>query len=373
MAYKTIDSFNFKGKRVIVRIDINSEIKNNKIVPSERFLAPLKTIKELQKKKAKVVLIGHQGRPGSNDFTDFKQHYNILKKHIPKLKFINDVIGFKAVLAIKNLKEGEILLLDNVRSVKDELEPSFENKLTKRLAPLFDYYVNDAFSVSHRKQTSIIEFPKLMPSCIGRTMQKELENIDKLDLENCIFILGGSKTEDVSLLMNRKNILSTGVPAIVCLLAKNYDLGAENTRMRELSNEIKENISHITIPVDLAVNMKGKRKELRLSEFPSNYKILDIGSETIKQYSAVIKNAKSIFLKGTPGYSEIKGFEKGTKEILKAIEQSKAFSVIAGGHSTTALSKFKINKKKIGYISLSGGALVHYLSGKKLPGLEVLR
>ena len=265
------------------------------------------------------------------------------------------------------------MLLENLRFLKEELEPKKENKLVKILTPLFDYYVNDAFSVSHRVQTSITEFPKVLKSCVGRTMELELKNLSKLDIKNAVFILGGDKVEDVALLFNKKHILSAGVPALVCLLAKGVNLGAENERKSQITSEIKKEAKHIVTPVDLAANVNGKRQELKLSDLPSNYKILDIGSETIKQYCDIIKKSKSIFLKGTPGYSQITGFEKGTFNILKAIEQSKAFSVVAGGHSTTALTHFKINKKKIGYISLSGGALVHYVAGKKLPGLEVLK
>ncbi|MEK6887304.1 MAG: phosphoglycerate kinase [Nanoarchaeota archaeon] len=371
--YKTLDSYDFKGKKVLVRIDINSEVNKGKITFSERFTAPLVTIRELMQKKAKVVIIAHQGRPRSSDFTSLIQHSGLLKRFIPKLIFVDDIIGNKAVNAIKSLKEGNVLLLENLRFLKEELEPKKENKLVKILTPLFDYYVNDAFSVSHRVQTSITEFPKVLKSCVGRTMELELKNLSKLDIKNAVFILGGDKVEDVALLFNKKHILSAGVPALVCLLAKGVNLGAENERKSQITSEIKKEAKHIVTPVDLAANVNGKRQELKLSDLPSNYKILDIGSETIKQYCDIIKKSKSIFLKGTPGYSQITGFEKGTFNILKAIEQSKAFSVVAGGHSTTALTHFKINKKKIGYISLSGGALVHYVAGKKLPGLEVLK
>lgn len=372
--YKTLDSYNFKGKRVLLRIDINSEIKDNKISLSDRIIESTKTINELLKKKAKVVIMAHQGRPGDDDFTSLTKHSLLLKRFIPKLKFVDDIIGKKAINEIKRLSAGCALLLENVRFLKEEMSPPVnvkDNKLVQTLAPLFDYYVNDAFSVSHRKQSSITEFPKVLKSCIGRTMENELKHLNKLNIKDCVYILGGSKTEDVALLFNKKNVLTTGVPALVCLLAKGYNLGAENTRIKEISTEIKKQISHITTPVDLAANMNGKRRELRLSELPVNYKILDIGKETIKQYSKVIKNAKAVFLKGTPGYAQMKGFELGTKELLKAISSSKAFSVIAGGHTTTAMKRFNI--KNIDYISLSGGALVHYLANKKLPGLEALK
>lgn len=372
MKYKTLDSFDFKGKRVLVRVDLNSEIRNKKIVLSKRIIAPVKTIQELLRKKAKVVLLAHQGRLGSSDFTSLKQHAALLSRFV-KVKFVDDVMGNNAITAIRALKEGECILLDNVRSVDDELHPGKRNNLLNALSPLFDIYVNDAFSVSHREQTSVTEFPKVLPSCIGRVMQDELEHIAKLDLKECTFILGGAKIKDVSLLMNKKHVLTTGVPAIVCLLAKGNDLGKENRRKKDVDEMIRKEVKHIIVPKDLAVNRHGKRIELALEEFPSQYPVFDIGNMTIQEYSMIIAKSKSVFFKGTAGYAEIKGFENGTKGLLKAIERSRAFSVIAGGHSSTALDRFKIDRKKIGYVSLSGGALVHYLAGKKLPGLEALK
>lgn len=363
--YKTLDSFNFKNKTVLVRIDINSEVKNKKITPSERLFAPLRTINELRKKKAKIVLLAHQGRKGNSDFINLKQHAKYLK-----VKFINDIIGNKAIHAIKSLKPGQVILLDNVRKLNDELNPSKHNIITKTLVPLLNYYVNDAFSVSHRNQTSITEFPKYLKSCIGRTMENELKHLNKLKMKNTVYILGGAKPEDVALLMKKKHVLTAGVPAIVALLKKGHNLGAENDRK---DKSLYSKIGNVIVPVDLAINMNGKRKELKLSQFPSKYRALDIGTETINNYVKIIKNAKSVFLKGPPGYYSIKGFEKGTREILKAMEKTKAFTVISGGHTTTALEKFKIKKSKISYISLSGGALVYYLAGKTLPGLEALR
>lgn len=370
--YKTLDSYDFKDKRVLVRIDINSEIKNNKIVNSDRISSSAKTIKELMKKKAKVVLLAHQGRKGEKDFTSLEQHAKLLNKYV-NVKFINDIIGLKAIFAIKDLKPGQCILLENVRALKEEMEPTEENRMVKRLVNFFDYYVNDAFSVSHRNQTSITEFPKYLKSCIGRTMETELKNLNRLNIETSVFILGGAKVEDVELLFNKKHVLTTGVPALICLLARDCDLGLENDRKKQITEEIRENLGNILTPVDLAININGKRKELTLDKFPVKYRALDIGTETIKQYSEIIKNAKAVFMKGTAGFSEIKGFEKGTKELLKAIAKSNAFSVIAGGHTTTALKRFKINKNKFNYISLSGGALVYYLAGKKLPGLEALK
>ena len=137
--------------------------------------------------------------------------------------------------------------------------------------------------------------------------------------------------------------------------------------------EVVKNIKHIKTPIDVAIDVNGKRKDIDINQLPTKHNILDIGKETIKEYIKDIKKAKIIFFKGTAGFAENPKFSLGTKALLKAIAASKAFSVISGGHSTTALRKYGINKAKIGYISLSGGALVYYLAGRKLPGLEALK
>ncbi len=373
MGYKTLDSFDFKGKRVLVRVDINSEIRNGKVVLSERIKQSATTINELIKKKAKVVVIAHQGRPGSKDFISLRQHAALLNKFV-KIKFIDDIIGKKALTAIQNLKEGEAILLQNIRFSKEELNPGKNNRLVGTLAPLFDYYVNDAFSVSHREQSSITEFPKHLKSCIGRLMEHELKNLKKIRIKDCLFVLGGAKLDDVLLLRNKK-ILTTGILGNLCLIAEGYSLGKNNAiknNFRDAYKEVQKNITHIGAPIDVAIDSKG-RKEIAVTELPTNHDILDIGTQTATGYAKEIMHAESIFLKGTAGVCEKKGFEKGTRILLEAMAKTKAFTVISGGNTTTAMHRFGINKKNINYISLSGGALVHYLAGKKLPGLEALK
>ncbi|MBM3200635.1 phosphoglycerate kinase [Candidatus Woesearchaeota archaeon] len=375
MKAKTLDDFSFKGKRVIVRVDLNSEIIDGKVSLSERFLAPVKTIKELVKKKAKIVLLAHQGRPGKDDYSNLEQHAKLLNKYV-KLKFVPDVIGEKAVNAIKSLKDGEVLLLDNVRGLKEEFEPSKDNIMAKTLAPLFDYYVNDAFSNSHRNHTSMVTFAQMLPSCAGRDLEEELTSLEKIKIDDCLFILGGSKPEDNLLLLKNKNVITCGIFGQVCLISKGYNLGAQNEFLKDKLQyvpKIKESVEHVETPVDLAVKIDGKRKDLKLEEFPSKYEIFDIGPETMKKYVEKIKNAKGIFWKGTAGYCEDEQFSVGTKTLLKAVTGSKAFSILGGGHTTTALDRMKISKKKIGHISLSGGALVNYMAGEKLPAIEALQ
>ena len=207
MKFLTLDDYkDLSGKRVLVRLDLNSPIINGKVQDNERIKEHSKTVNELIKKRAKVVLISHQGRKGNKDFISLKQHSKLLNKYV-KIKFVPSIIKDKALNEIKNLKNGEALLLENIRFLKEEFTPP-DNKIVKTLSPLFDYYVNDAFSVSHREQTSIVGFPKILRSCIGRVMEKELKNLDKIKINNCLFILGGAKAEENILLLKNKNVLT---------------------------------------------------------------------------------------------------------------------------------------------------------------------
>ncbi len=373
MKFKTLSNFNLKNKRVLLRLDLNTEIIKGKAQLSERMKAHLETLKELKKNGAKTVILAHQARPGESDFISLKQHSKLIG-----VKFVPDILGKKAIKAIIQLNPGEVLLLENIRSLKEEFAHPENNDLINILVPLFDLYINDAFSVSHREQISITGFPKYLPSGIGRVMEKEINSLEKINLEDCLFILGGTKPkENIPILAKHENILTTGVFGQLCTIAKGKNLGAQNKFLKKKIKEfvpiLKPLVSKAITPLDFALKVNGKRKELSLEEFPSNYEIFDIGKKTQELYIEKIKNAKSIFMKGVAGYCEEKQFCEGTKVILQAIADSKAFSLVGGGHTTQAIEKLKINKNNFGYISLSGGALDEYVSGKKLPGLEVLK
>ncbi|MBU0907620.1 MAG: phosphoglycerate kinase [Nanoarchaeota archaeon] len=373
MKIRTLSDFNLRNKRVLLRLDLNTEIIKGKAQLSERMKAHQITLNELKKKKAITVILAHQSRPGEKDFTSLKQHAKLIK-----VKFVPDIIGEKAINAIKSLKPGEVLLLDNIRNLKEEFDGTENNNLVRTLAPLFNIYINDAFSVSHREQTSVTGFPKVLPCGMGRVMEAEVKSLENINLKNTLYILGGAKPkENIDVLKNSKNVLTCGVFGQLCTIAKGANLGAQNVflknKIKEFVPLLKPLVKEIQTPIDFAVNINGKRKDLPLKEFPSQYEIFDIGPQTQKLYVEKIKQAKSIFMKGVAGYCEDKQFQQGTKAILQAIAKSKAFSVVGGGHTTDAISKLHINKKKFGYISLSGGALDEYVAGKKLPGLEVLR
>lgn len=368
--FRTLNELKIKNKKILLRIDLNSEIINKKPVLSGRIKEHAKTILELKRKKAKVIILAHQSRPGRLDFISLKHHAKLLNKYV-KIKFISDVLGKKSETAIKNLKSGDAILLDNIRSVEDEFNPSKNNKIINFFKDKVDIYINDAFSICHRNETSITMFPKILPSAIGRVLKSELKNIDKIksNVKEALFVLGGNKIKDISLLFQKRKILPTGVLALLVLKAKGYKIKNNHKDL----NLIKKNLKHFVIPEDLAFKINGKRKNISKEKFPSNALALDIGKDTIKLYEREILKAKNILWKGTAGDCSKKGFCLGTKSLLKTIEKSKAFCIVSGGHSETAVERFKINKNRLGYVSLSGGALIYYILGKKLPGLDALR
>lgn len=377
MVIKTIsDLKNLQGKKILLRVDLNSGISKGKIVESPRIKAHSDTIKFLLSKKAKVVVVAHQGLQ-NEDCETLKQHSKLLNKYV-KVKFVNEIVGKKAWSAISSMKNGEALLLENVRFLKDEYSHSTNSTFVNFIKEAgFDYYVNDAFSVSHRNHASIVAFPKIFPSAMGLVFEKELKNAERLKskLKNCLFIIGGAKYNDLLPLLKNKKILVSGKLGNLLLISRGFNLGKEN---KNFGKDVKllrklKNYPGIIAPIDLAINVNGKRKEISINEFPQNYPVEDIGQETIEIFKEEISKSKAVFFKGSPGLFQRKGFENGTREILNAIANSPAFSVVAGGQGSDAIKKFKIPKRKFSYISLSGGSLVAYLAGEKLPGLEALK
>ena len=381
MKLPTLSSYNFKNKLVLLRSDLNSDVKDGKILDSERIKASAETIKELKKKGARVVVLAHQGRKGNRDFTSLEQHSKFLNKYV-KVKFVRDVIGENAKREILNLKNGEALILENVRSVDDELHPSKNNSLIKFVNGMgFDFYVNDAFSVSHRAQTSISELPKFLKSCAGRLMEKELNALEKVRLKDTLYVLAGAKPEDnMKLMICGRKIIVGGLFGQLCLIASGKNLGFMNDYFKKTGDikvipELKKLIKKCKVitPIDYAVKKNGKRKEYLLSEFPLNYEIYDIGKKTQELFVEEIAKAKSVYVKGPVGYTEDEKFAEGTYVVLRAVAKNNGFSLIGGGHISNAIERSGISKSKFGHISLAGGALVSYLAGEKLPGLEVLK
>jgi phosphoglycerate kinase len=398
--YLTLNDLKVKDKTVLVRVDFNSPIdpETKKILEDTRIRAHGETtIKELAEKGAKVVVLAHQGRKGDPDFIPTKQHAEILGKILKKpVKYVDDTFGERAKEEIKKLKSGEILVLDNVRNFTGETkegtpEDHAKTEPVKNLAPLANFFVNDAFAAAHRAHVSIIGFTAVLPSAAGRIMERELKSLSRV-LEKpekpCVFILGGAKADDSleisKYVLDNKvadYVLTGGVVGQVFLAAKGVDLGKPNMEflkkqelmsfipgIRELEQKYPNNIK---TPKDIAVEANGKRKEIPVNELPTEHSIFDIGAKTVEDYAKIIRNAKSIVVSGPMGVYENSEFSFGTKKILEEIANSKAFSLAGGGHTIGALQEFGL-APKISCISTAGGALIEFLMGKKLPGVVAL-
>jgi len=398
--FRTLDDINVKGKTVLVRVDFNSPVdpQTLKVLDDTRIKAHGETtIKELTEKGAKTVILAHQGRPGDPDFITLQQHTEILSKILGKpVKYVDDLYGEQAKTAIKNLKQGEVIVLKNTRTYADEQksktpEEHAKSEFIKTLAQLADVFVNDAFSAAHRAHASVVGFSAVLPTVAGRIMERELKALNQV-LESpkkpCVFILGGAKADDsleISKYVLKNNIadyvLTGGITGHLFMLANGTDLGKPNMDLLEkqgvlrLVPGIKELLvtfeGKVYAPIDVAVDDNGKRKELPVSSLPTELPIFDIGTQTIKLYRQIIHKAKSIVISGPPGVYEKKEFLKGTKEILEAAAASKAFSLVGGGHTIAAVQELRITGK-MSYISTAGGALIEYLMGKTLPAVAAL-
>jgi phosphoglycerate kinase len=398
--YKTLDDFNVKDKVVLVRVDFNSEIDpvTKKVTSDVRIRAHAETtLQELAEKGAKTVILAHQGRKGDPDYTPLKEHAEILGKILKcPVKYVDDVFGDKAKNAIKNLKGGEILVLENVRSWDGETksntpEQASKTELVQNLAPLADLFVNDAFAAAHRGHVSMVGFTAVLPSAAGRIMERELRSLSKA-LEKpekpSVYVMGGAKADD-SLEISKyvlgngiaDYVLTGGVTGQLFLAAKGVDLGKGNMAFlakKELTGLIpgikaleKQYGDKVVVPVDLALDINGKRKEILVTELPTENSTLDIGAKTAENYANIISTAKSIVVSGPMGVYENREFNYGTKKVFEAIANSKAFSLAGGGNTIAAIQEYGLTKK-IGYISTAGGALIEFLMGKKLPGVTAL-
>jgi len=396
MKLKTLDDYEFKDKLVLMRIDVNSPIVSGKVVDNPRFKEMSVTIKELIKKRAKLVLIAHQGRKKEEDYLEsLEQHSKILSRHLGReIKYIDGLFERKAIKLVTELKYGEVVLMRNVRAYKEEYE--LGNSRFVSFCRLFDIYVNEAFSVSHRNQGSIVIPPRIIDSCVGRAFEREINSIDEFHNDRSkksVYLIGGQKIEDYLKLLNflknrNSKILVSGVLANVILIALGRDLGYEKEWIRKhkylmLTKKLKKiyqkSPQNIILPLDFAVGSpdikRAKRKEVDLKDFPVNEKIWDVGHRTVELFKEYLDKADNIFMKGPLGYSEIEEFSYGTREIIRKISElgnkKGVFSLLAGGHLSTSIEKYYL-ARGFSQVSNSGGALIKYLLNEEMPGIVAL-
>jgi phosphoglycerate kinase len=393
--FLTLDDVVTKGKTVFVRVDINSPLdpKTKEITDDTRIRMTRYTLESL--KEAKVVLGSHQGRPGDEDFTSLEAHAKLLQKHVAqRVRFVEDTIGPEARQQIKNLKAGEILVLDNLRLCSEENISATPDKLAgtimvRRLAPLFDVYVNDAFATAHRVQASIVGLPQVIQAVAGRLMAKELEALKQAyhnPQRPSIYVIGGAKAEDKlpiieNILNTRKadKVLVGGVVANVFLRASGTDFGEAENRKLEKSPALiekartilKDYKDKVVLPKDVALSRNGKRVDVPVAQGTKGDAVRDIGKETSNQYAEIIKGSKTVVSSGPLGVFEEKGFDLGSKTALEAMAAQGACSVVGGGHMGSYASMLGLDKH-ITHVSTAGGAMLAFLAGEELPGVKAL-
>jgi len=392
MKFLTIDDFDFKGKTVFLRVDMNCPIDPDtlEISGTKRIEEIVETINSLN--NAKIVIASHQGRVGNKDYTSMEKHAEVLEKLLNRnVTYVNDVMGSAAQNEIKKLNDGEILLLDNLRLCAEEnYEFSGSNAaktiMVKRLSKLLDLCVLDSFPSAHRSHPSIVGFPYVLPACAGRLVEKEVKKLDEImgvAKAPHVLVLGGKKVEDrleaVRLLIENgraDHILLTGLIGNVFLRAQGrirstLGIKREDEIVAKAHTLIGEFPDVFSTPVDVAIEQNGKRVALDIRESNKDDEIYDLGPKTIKHYGKIISEAGTVFISGPAGFFEKEDFGYGTKALLKVVADSKATKIVSGGHLSSALKKFGL-VEKITQISTAGGALVRYLTATKLPMIKAL-
>lgn len=388
---KTIEDVDVKGKRVIVRVDFNVPLDADRnITDDKRIVGALPTIKYLVDNGAKTILVSHLGRPknGFEDKYSMKPTAVRLGELLGKeVIMAKDVIGEDAKAKAAALKDGEVLMLENVRFHKEEEKN--DAAFAKELSTLADIYVNDAFGTAHRAHASTAGLADYLPAVCGYLIQKEIEFMGKA-LSNperpFVAILGGAKVSDkiavIENLIDKVDALIIGGGmAYTFLKAKGLEIGSSlcEADKLDLAKNLMEKAQQkgvkLMLPVDNIVAKEFKNdtefKTVSSEAMPEGFMALDIGPETIKAYAAEIKNAKTVVWNGPMGVFEFDNFANGTREIAKAVAESGSVSIIGGGDSAAAVEQLGF-ADKITHISTGGGASLEFLEGKVLPGIDVL-
>ena len=396
--FKTLDDIG-SGKRVLVRLDLNSPVEDGIVKDNRRFARHARTVRELVDAGHRVVVMAHQGRPGRDSFVSLDQHTDLLAEYVEHpIAFVDDVHGDRAIDAIRSLDDGEVLMLESVRMCDDELpekppEDHADSEFVRTLAGEFDCYVDDAYSVAHRSHASIVGFPLVLPAYAGRVMAAEYEansSIANREFDGPVtMVLGGAKATDVIDVMSAlddeiDHYLLGGIVGELFLRAAGYDVGFDvgdgelydhqwennQDRIREL---LAERGDRITLPLDLAYETDaGERAELLVDDVAKSRPFLDVGSLTVERYADVVEDSAAVFVKGALGVFEDERFADGTIGLLESIATTDCFSVIGGGDTSRAIELYGLDEDYFSHVSIAGGAYVRALTGQSLPGVDAL-
>ena len=392
MNKKTIKDIDLKGKKVFVRCDFNVPLdENGNITDNRRIVAALPTIKYLLEQNCKIILASHLGRPKGevNPKFSLKPVSNELSKLLGKeVKLAEDVVGPSAKELTSNVKEGEIVLLENVRF--DAREEKNDESLSKEFASMAEIFVNDAFGTAHRAHSSTAGVAEFLPAVSGFLIEKELEFLGSA-LENpqrpFIAILGGAKVSDKlgvieSLLEKVDTLIIGGGMAYTFFKSIGYSVGKSICELdkldlaKELMEKAKQKNVKLVLPIDNVIAKEiapdTENKVIDSDNIPDEWEGLDIGPKTVELFKEELKDAKTIIWNGPVGFSEYEIFANGTRSIAQALaEKEDAVTIIGGGDSAAAIEKMGLSDKMT-HISTGGGASLEFLEGKKLPGIECL-
>ena len=390
MVLNTVKDADLKGKKVVIRVDFNVPVKNGVVTDSTRIKAALPTINYLLENGASVVVMSHFGRPKGEKNPDYsmapiaKEFEALLGK---KVKLASDVIGENVKNEVESLKEGEVLLLENVRFYKEEEknDPEF----AKALASYGDLYVNDAFGTAHRAHASTEGVSHYLPSYAGFLIEKEVKYMAPL-LENpghpFVAIIGGSKVSSKitvleSLVKTCDTIVIGGGMAYTFARVLGHNVGTslvEDDYIETAKNFLSAanaKGTKIILPVDHIAAEKFAEDAAPIlidsEDIPENLMGLDIGPKTVELIKKALSDAKSVVWNGPMGVFEFASFAKGTEAVAKALAESDAISVVGGGDSVAAINKFGL-ADRISHVSTGGGASLEFLEGKTLPGIKAL-
>ena len=407
MALKNLDAVAVAGKTVLLRVDMNQPVDRatGTLKDTTRIKAALPTMKELSEKGAKVVLLAHQGSDIEyGNFYTTAPHAKVLTELLGKeVKFVEDVCGAIAQEAIKSMKDGDILLLDNVRFESEE-QTLFERHLklsqpdmaktrvVTKLAPLADLFVNDAFAASHRDQPTLSGFPYVLPSYMGRLFAMEYGVIHSLmedPARPSLYLLGGAKIADAFAMIDTvlksggaDTILTGGLVGSIFLMAMGIKLGDPSEGfiaakgflpfVETAKRVLADYPGRVIAPVDMAYVDSDIRYELDVDKLDLTRSYLDIGAKSVALYADHIAKAGTVFVNGPLGVFEETLTELGTKEVWKALATTSAYTVIGGGDSITACNKYEVTDQ-MNFICTGGGALIRMLTGEELPSVKALR
>lgn len=404
---KTLDDVEVAGKVVLCRVDINAPLDREtgglRDITRLRGCAP--TVRELAERDARIVLLAHQGGDLEyHNYASTEPHAAVLSQLVGRpVAHIDDVCGPAARAAIAGLADGEILLLDNVRFCGEELT-LFETKLNltpaqqartlvvRKLAPLADLYVCDAFAAAHRSQPTLVGFAQVLPAAMGRLFEREYENLTRLRADPTrptVFVLGGAKIAEAFPMMAAALrdgvvdvVLTGGLVGNVMLVAAGVDIGGPSLELirasqlerfvGEAAKILAEHGERIVLPEDVAYVRDGVRVEVTTADLPVAALLVDIGSRTIARYVNEIGAAATVFANGPAGVFEKHASELGTKAVWEAMAATAGFSALGGGDSIAAMNKYGLGER-FDYVCTAGGAMVQFMSGVELPVVCALR